>query len=77
MWLGANDVTEEGIFTWSSTGNPLTTYYNWKEGEPSNQNGESNDEDCVEMIVDSGQWNDVVCNWQIFSTMCEKILSSR
>jgi len=41
----------------------------WREGEP---NDHRKSEDCIEMSFDTGQWNDVGCNWLIFNTVCEK-----
>ena len=35
-------------------------YYNWEDGEP-NDDDRSNEEDCTEMIVSNGRWNDIKC----------------
>jgi hypothetical protein len=48
-------------------------FSNWNENEP---NDHRKNEDCVEMQFDSGKWNDVGCNWVIFSTVCEKFLDN-
>jgi hypothetical protein len=72
MWLGSTDADEEGTFFWVSSGKSLN-FTNWREGEPNNNR---RNEDCVEMAFDTGRWNDVGCNWQIFSTMCELILEN-
>jgi hypothetical protein len=49
------------------------TFSNWNDNKPNNSNG---DEDCVEMKIDKGRWNDVGCNWLIIDTMCEKFLDA-
>ena len=72
MWLGANDLKNHGTFIWQSDNKSLnSSFTNWNEGEPNNRGDE---ERCVEMSYISGKWNDVPCNWGIFSTVCEKII---
>ena len=65
----------EGSFRWgnSSADSLNETFSNWNEDEPNNFN---DDEDCVEMKIDNGRWNDVGCGWIIFYTMCEKFLDA-
>ena len=56
LWIGLNDVAQEGTFVWAN-GEPLI-FTNWVPGEPSNSNG---DEDFVGMYpiaFSGGQWND-------------------
>ena len=36
-------------------------YYNWHEGEP---NGGTSNENCVELLVPGGKWNDIFCDYQ-------------
>jgi len=55
LWLGLNDVSVEGTFVWAG-GDP-SSYRNWASGEPNN----SGDEDCAELIVSPGNWNDNQC----------------
>ncbi len=52
IWIGLNDLDQEGILVWTS-GDPVT-YTNWAPGEPNN----NNNEDVVEMSAISGLWND-------------------
>jgi len=54
-WIGLMK-TQQGGFSWmdgSSSG-----YFNWEVGEPNDIN---NGEDCVEMYVSNGKWNDKNC----------------
>ena len=55
-WIGLNDRDEEGVFAWQD-GNPLV-YEAWNEGEPNNFNS---NEDCVEVLLSNGLWNDARC----------------
>lgn len=54
-WLGLTDQVTEGQFKWV-TGEPLS-YTNWAGGEPNNLLNE----DCVQMQLLSGKWQDVSC----------------
>ena len=57
IWLGLNDLTLEG--NWSWTDGTSVTYTNWYIYEPNNYNNE----DCVNMWASgSGDWNDLACN---------------
>jgi len=51
-WIGANDLGNEGNFSWTS-GSPFG-YSNWYVGQPNNYNFNQH---CVEMLSD-GTWND-------------------
>lgn len=52
IWIGMNDLDQEGTFVWTN-GDPIT-YTNWASGEPNN----NNNEDVVEMSSVTGLWND-------------------
>ena len=56
-WIGSNDRTTEGTFTWVS--GITSTFTSWAGGEPNNSSG---DEDCAELRGADGLWNDVRCN---------------
>ncbi|XP_035670035.1 uncharacterized protein LOC118411665 [Branchiostoma floridae] len=60
--IGFNDKATEGTFTWLD--GLSTTFVNWEPGEPSNAGG---NEDCTEIVYDTGLWNDVPCG-QVWST---------
>eukprot|EP00961_Rhodomonas_salina_P011512 154992-Rhodomonas_salina.4 len=44
MWIGLNDIDDEGSFTWTWGGSPMFTP--WKSGQPNNHDG---DRDCAAM----------------------------
>ena len=47
-------------FTWYD-GTPVT-YANWNPGEPNNSSGGVGPENCMQLVVNSGFWNDLVCD---------------
>ncbi|MFM7200126.1 MAG: CotH kinase family protein, partial [Myxococcota bacterium] len=55
VWLGANDLEEEGVWRWAD-GSPVL-YTHWGAGEPNN----SGEEDCAELVT-TGYWNDLPCS---------------
>ena len=64
VWIGYNDIANEGIFVWDRTGK-AGTYTNWASGQPDNA-GQL--EDCVEFLTNrwlnlKGAWNDIPCYW--------------
>ena len=71
-WLGGSDTALEGTWVWSSDGRAFSqlarpfddAYVRWNFGEP-NDWGEG--EDCLEMRIDDGTWNDRSCNVAIGS----------
>lgn len=67
VWLGGTDQSAEGTWLWydgeqfwqgEDDGVPVNSLYsNWNNNEP-NQSG---DEDCLEMRLSGGNWNDLRC----------------
>jgi hypothetical protein len=55
-WFGYSDRDREGRFVWVD-GSPFSLT-RWSPGEPS---ASSDDEDCVELLLPDGAWNDVSC----------------
>ena len=81
-WIGGNDIEVEGVYVWDAseltfppTHASTLSYSNWKEGEPNDTPEwyEATDtEDCVEMNLDSGLWNDRTCGYAQ-AYVCENI----
>ena len=67
FWIGIHDITNEGTFTYESNGQPIG-YKNWNYGEP---NDWGSGEDCAEIYVNTGKWNDLSCNNKQ-SFVCDK-----
>ena len=63
FWIGFNDQTSEGNWTWQSTGSGFTS---WTSGEPNDSGGE----DCAEMWFGSASWNDKDCG-ESLTFLCE------
>ncbi|KAM4634074.1 macrophage mannose receptor 1 [Polymixia lowei] len=57
VWTGLNDLAVSGMFTWSDGHMASFTY--WAPGEPNSHDGFN--ENCVEMVHQTGRWNDVSC----------------
>ncbi|XP_072181990.1 alpha-N-acetylgalactosamine-specific lectin-like [Diadema setosum] len=60
LWIGINDIAEEGEFVWSDGSN--ASYQNWRPNQPDNYRGQ---EDCVQIglaHVSRNEWNDIDCN---------------
>ncbi|XP_061589669.1 macrophage mannose receptor 1 [Cololabis saira] len=57
VWTGLNDLAVPGMFAW--TDEHMVTFTYWAPGEPNNHDGFN--EDCVEMLHQTGRWNDVSC----------------
>lgn len=62
IWIGVNDMNEEGNFV--NMLNETVNYTNWAPDEPNNaipfDFGLWNDSDCV--MIKSGKWNDTPCS---------------
>ena len=61
IWIGCNDLNQEGRFVWVHNNQPIV-FSNWKPGEPNNNGG---NEDCCMMgyyTHGADQWNDWQCN---------------
>jgi hypothetical protein len=56
IYIGLNDINDEGQFVWSD-GSSEDFHY-WNTGEPNNVG----DEDCVEVYTTTGKWNDISCS---------------
>ncbi|XP_038046213.1 lymphocyte antigen 75-like [Patiria miniata] len=70
FWIGLTDQKQEMLYEWY-TGEPVV-FTNWNAREPNDANGE----DCTEMYIDSGFWNDVPCQGYTYNSICRKIVST-
>ena len=69
-WIGISDSIDEGTFRYQSNGEPVPFAHHsapWLAKEPNNGEGI---EDCADMSVHNGKWNDVSCDTKKFS-ICE------
>jgi hypothetical protein len=57
VWIGFNDVANEGAFEW--TDQSPVAFTNWNSGEPNNANGT---EHYAELLGSNGEWNDMPDN---------------
>lgn len=73
MWIGADDLGEEGRFVWHATGERVR-YANWRSGQPDDN---QKLEDCVAIMnIPATGWhwhaNDVPC-WNSSYFICENV----
>lgn len=68
--IGLNDIRDENIWFWYGSRKPLAadSFANWSHGQPNNG---GNDENCVVITPQSGQWHDVPCH-NPYRYICEK-----
>ena len=65
LWIGINDIVEEGAFVYGSNGEPAT-WTNWGQSQP--DGGEQ--ENCVRL--NEGKWWDLNCDYSK-PFVCERI----
>ncbi|XP_052806091.1 macrophage mannose receptor 1-like [Mya arenaria] len=68
FWIGLNDQQTDNRFLW--TDGSTVTYTKWNINEPNNYMNRN--EDCVEMRLASGRWNDEVCSMVRPGFICRK-----
>lgn len=77
MWIGLNDLDEEGVWRWNEESS-RTTFSRWGRGQPNSIDGA---QDCAVMDFSSniwnGEWNDFWCSvrsWKSMSVgaICER-----
>ena len=52
IWIGINDIKQEGLFV--GVDGIKISWTNWNDGEPNNWS----DEDAIELVATEGRWND-------------------
>jgi len=67
QWIGLLK-TQQGSFMWTDLSS--VGYYNWEVGEPNDHN-RTNNEDCTELYIWSGKWNDIRCD-KLNGYICRK-----
>nr|XP_034322070.1 uncharacterized protein LOC117688290 [Crassostrea gigas] len=70
VWIGGNDLQNEGTFIWSRSGQAI----NWNNWSGSNPDDTDSNENCIEFYTYStygGKWNDRSCDTGI-RFVCEK-----
>ncbi|XP_053398682.1 uncharacterized protein LOC128556876 isoform X2 [Mercenaria mercenaria] len=60
VWIGLNALDLNNGYKWSD--GSVVTYYNWGKNEPNDAGGE---EDCVDIFLRTGNWNDDHCSYQM------------
>ena len=78
-WIGANDIEEEGNFTWVGSGKPLD-YTEWGKIWGYQAPDNLGNEDCVYMSDSNSTWNDFPCCanlWNLVtSVLCQYNVTS-
>ncbi|XP_034321227.2 neurocan core protein-like [Magallana gigas] len=70
VWIGGSDQSRESQFIWSKSKN-IITFTKWFLDNPDNYKG---NEDCIEMLAITGEWNDRSCDYNT-GFICEKNLN--
>ncbi|XP_071789718.1 hepatic lectin-like [Asterias amurensis] len=69
LWIGCNDIEEEGKWQHCPLKGETNGYENWVVGEPNNHNGA----DCMHIWND--QWDDTICYYSKYA-ICERHVST-
>lgn len=67
LWVGADDLQQEGNFTWTD-GTPVTTYLSWNTGEPK---GNHAAKDCVTITNESFKLSVERCDTGFMRFVCQ------
>ena len=65
FWIGFTEMNEEGTWTWVDE-SPVA-FTNWRSGAPAAGDGT---EDCAELQLSNGQWNDSPCESEQQGFVC-------
>lgn len=69
IWIGVNDIKEEGKFVNMLNETVSYTNWDWTWGEPNNKDPVAADVDCVRMSY--GRWYDTWC-FRTFHALCSQ-----
>ena len=73
LWIGCNDIEEEGNWQHCPLKGETNAYENWAEEEPNNNNYEA---DCGSLwVARNGKWDDYPCNAERYA-VCETTVSN-
>eukprot|EP00105_Crassostrea_gigas_P036240 XP_019920388.1 PREDICTED: aggrecan core protein-like [Crassostrea gigas] len=70
VWIGGSDKSKETQFIWSKSKNKIT-FTKWLSNNPDDFRS---NEDCIEMLATTGEWNDMSCDFNTHF-ICEKNLN--
>jgi hypothetical protein len=65
IWIGANDIEQEGDWRWTDGSSVMAGYVAWATGQPNDSGGA---EDCAVLHSGMGEWNDVACTVTAFGS---------
>ncbi|XP_071789717.1 perlucin-like protein [Asterias amurensis] len=73
LWIGCNDIEEEGKWQPCPLKGNNKGYQNWANGEPNN----GGDSDCGQMwLALNGQWDDNQCSYPYVNAVCKQHVST-
>ncbi|KAK7456587.1 hypothetical protein BaRGS_00039313, partial [Batillaria attramentaria] len=72
VWIGLNDIAQEGKWVWDSSQQPAQ-FTNWGHGQPDNHNFQHEPEDCAVIwhLSAERKWNDGNCDSVKTPSICE------
>ena len=72
VWIGINDINEEGKYIYASDGSPVT-WLNWNNKKSRGHPDNKENEDCIVMEFHwNGTWNNISCDNEIkMEFICE------
>ena len=72
IWLGGDDLFQEGKWFWAHSGIPVDDFTDWHAGQPDDANSGEN---CMQLHSSWKQWNDGDCDIKV-PFVCQKLMTS-